>query len=124
LQVCGRRPDRHSPPRGLRRQRPRGRSVRIQGAPLARRRDGSRRGTHRIPKGTSRSMTRTTAPLKLAFAAALFGLQAAHAQVASDARSGPDPELRLVLLEAVADVNSFRDRFDAEVWLTDMSARL
>lgn len=41
-----------------------------------------------------------------------------------DARSGPDPELRKILLAAVADSNSFGDRFDAEVWLTDMSRRL
>jgi soluble lytic murein transglycosylase-like protein len=42
----------------------------------------------------------------------------------SDARSGPDPELRGILLAAIADADSFQDRFDAEVWLTDMSRRL
>ncbi|HJR71827.1 MAG TPA: lytic transglycosylase domain-containing protein [Gammaproteobacteria bacterium] len=42
----------------------------------------------------------------------------------SDARSGPDPELREILVVAIADADSFRDRFDAEVWLTDMSQRL
>lgn len=36
----------------------------------------------------------------------------------------PDPELRQILLEAVREANSFHDRFDAEVWLTDMSNRL
>lgn len=41
-----------------------------------------------------------------------------------DARSGPDPALRELLLEAIADAESFVDRFDAEVWLVDMSARL
>jgi soluble lytic murein transglycosylase-like protein len=41
-----------------------------------------------------------------------------------DARSGPDPELREILLVAIAEAESFEDRFDAEVWLTDMSARL
>ena len=35
-----------------------------------------------------------------------------------------DAELRDLLLAAVADSASFEDRFDAEVWLTDMSARL
>jgi soluble lytic murein transglycosylase-like protein len=35
-----------------------------------------------------------------------------------------DPELRKLLLNAVADANSFGNRFDAEVWLTDMSQRL
>jgi soluble lytic murein transglycosylase-like protein len=42
----------------------------------------------------------------------------------SDGRSGPDPELRTILLGAIADSDSFADRFDAEVWLTDMSRRL
>ncbi|HEY7672135.1 MAG TPA: lytic transglycosylase domain-containing protein [Gammaproteobacteria bacterium] len=35
-----------------------------------------------------------------------------------------DPLLRAVLLQAVADADSFDDRFTAEVWLTDMSRRL
>jgi soluble lytic murein transglycosylase-like protein len=42
----------------------------------------------------------------------------------SDGRSGPDPELRKILAAAIADADSFADRFDAEVWLTDMSRRL
>jgi len=36
----------------------------------------------------------------------------------------PDPELREILRAAASDADSFHDRFDAEVWLTDMSARL
>ncbi len=36
----------------------------------------------------------------------------------------PDPELRRLLIEAANDSSSFEDRFDAEVWLTDMSGRL
>ena len=36
----------------------------------------------------------------------------------------PDPELREALREAAGAADSFDDRFDAEVWLTDMSARL
>ncbi|MCH9693697.1 MAG: lytic transglycosylase domain-containing protein [Gammaproteobacteria bacterium] len=35
-----------------------------------------------------------------------------------------DPELRDALLAAASDSSSFEDRFDAEVWLTDMSQRL
>jgi soluble lytic murein transglycosylase-like protein len=35
-----------------------------------------------------------------------------------------DPELRAMLLRAVADAPSFDDRFTAEVWLSDMSRRL
>jgi len=40
------------------------------------------------------------------------------------AQTRPDPELRRLLIEAVNDSDSFVDRFDAEVWLTDMSGRL
>lgn len=40
------------------------------------------------------------------------------------AAQDPDPELRQVLLKAVSTAASFDHRFDAEVWLTDMSARL
>ena len=36
----------------------------------------------------------------------------------------PDPELREVLRAAASAADSFDDRFDAEVWLTDMSRRL
>lgn len=36
----------------------------------------------------------------------------------------PDPELRRVLIAAVSAADSFEDRFDAEVWLFDMSQRL
>lgn len=36
----------------------------------------------------------------------------------------PDPELREVLRVAASEADSFEDRFDAEVWLTDMSTRL
>jgi soluble lytic murein transglycosylase-like protein len=35
-----------------------------------------------------------------------------------------DPQIRALLLEAVSTSDSFSDRFDAEVWLVDMSARL
>ena len=41
-----------------------------------------------------------------------------------DAREGPDPDLRVILLDAIKNADSFQDRFDAEVWLTDMSHRL
>ena len=36
----------------------------------------------------------------------------------------PDPELREILREAANSADSFEDRYDAEVWLTVMSARL
>ena len=54
----------------------------------------------------------------------LVTANAEAAQRLSDGRSGPDPELRKILLAAIADSDSFGDRFDAEVWLTDMSHRL
>jgi len=36
----------------------------------------------------------------------------------------PDAEMRQLLIGAVQSSDSFEDRFDAEVWLTDMSKRL
>jgi len=36
----------------------------------------------------------------------------------------PDDQLRALLREAIADTDSFSDRFEGEVWLMDMSARL
>ena len=39
-------------------------------------------------------------------------------------REAIDPELRDVLREAAESADSFPDRFEAEVWLTDMSQRL
>lgn len=40
------------------------------------------------------------------------------------ASPAPDPELRKLLKQAIEEADSFEDRFDAEVWLTDMSNRL
>lgn len=40
------------------------------------------------------------------------------------AQQSPDPELRDILRQAASAADSFEDRFDAAVWLTDMSARL
>ncbi|WP_137886610.1 transglycosylase SLT domain-containing protein [Pseudomonas sp. 2FE] len=39
-------------------------------------------------------------------------------------RQAPEPELRSLLQRMVAEADSFEDRFDAEVWLLDMSTRL
>jgi soluble lytic murein transglycosylase-like protein len=55
----------------------------------------------------------------------VIGLLAAlllPATVAGD--MGPDPELRDILRAAASESDSFPDRFEAEVWLTDMSRRL
>ncbi len=45
-------------------------------------------------------------------------------QVNATPDAAPDDELRLLLIKAINDSGSFNDRFDAEVWLVDMSARL
>ena len=53
--------------------------------------------------------------------AAVALLSALSAVRADDA---PDPELRERLREAMHESTSFPDRFDAQVWLTDMALRL
>ncbi len=63
--------------------------------------------------------------LALLFALGLLtGIGSAQGLRTGDVDAEMDPELRAVLLEAVADADSFEDRFAAEVWLTDMSQRL
>ncbi len=57
--------------------------------------------------------------LLLPFAAAALAGTAAQATP-----SPPDPELLALLRKAIRDPRGFRDRFDAEVWLLDMSNRL
>lgn len=57
-------------------------------------------------------------------ACALLGIWLGISPAVADEPSGPDPELRRLLQEAIADNDSFEDRFDAEVWLVDMSRRL
>ena len=44
--------------------------------------------------------------------------------VAADSGASVDPELRARLKQAASESDSFADRFDGEVWLTDMSRRL
>ncbi|MEM7431397.1 MAG: lytic transglycosylase domain-containing protein [Pseudomonadota bacterium] len=48
----------------------------------------------------------------------------AYSCAASAQTTERDPELRDALLQAASSADSFGDRFDAEVWLTDMSRRL
>jgi soluble lytic murein transglycosylase-like protein len=45
-------------------------------------------------------------------------------QAWSATQERPDAEMRQTLLEAINSSDSFQDRFDAEVWLTDMSSRM
>jgi len=58
-----------------------------------------------------------------AAAGLLIALVAGFAQ-ANDDRQPVDPELRERLRQAASETDSFVDRFDGEVWLTDMSRRL
>ena len=60
----------------------------------------------------------------LASATKLLCLSLAIAQATGAVTERPDPVLRDLLIEAVNEAQSFEDRFDAEVWLTDMSTRL
>jgi soluble lytic murein transglycosylase-like protein len=55
-------------------------------------------------------------------AALLCLLPTAALQAATSER--PDAEMRTLLRDAIQSSDSFDDRFDAEVWLTDMSNRL
>ena len=44
--------------------------------------------------------------------------------LAAERSDEPDPELIALLRVAATEVDSFPDHFDAQVWLTDMSAFL
>jgi len=51
-------------------------------------------------------------------------IQAEGATQASSYRTNVDKKLKDLLIEAVEDSSGFTDRFDAEVWLLDMSTRM
>jgi soluble lytic murein transglycosylase-like protein len=53
-----------------------------------------------------------------------LALLAATAVAEPEARPQVEPELRELLKQAANGSDSFADRFDGEVWLTDMSRRL
>jgi soluble lytic murein transglycosylase-like protein len=68
-----------------------------------------------------RRRLRTFLPLT----ALLGGLACIHLSDAMAAtQERPDEEMRTTLIKAINSSDSFKDRFDAEVWLTDMSNRL
>ncbi|MCW8923211.1 MAG: lytic transglycosylase domain-containing protein [Gammaproteobacteria bacterium] len=54
----------------------------------------------------------------------LFVLSCNSALANVNSAGKPDPELRKLLTKAIKAADSFDDRFDAEVWLVDMSKRL
>ncbi len=51
-------------------------------------------------------------------------LTLALTSMAAPPRQAPDPELRSILMDAVAETAVFQDAYYAEVWLMDMSSRL
>ncbi len=56
---------------------------------------------------------------------AAISLTTASAQTFTNRHASDiDPNLRIVLARAIVEAESFNNRFDAEVWLTDMSERL
>lgn len=69
---------------------------------------------------TIRTRYRAITHLILASAVVLGAVCTPIAQAMEDV----DAELRSLLRKAAAETDSFADRFDAEVWLTDMSRRL
>ncbi len=59
-------------------------------------------------------------PLSLLLALGLSLPAAVHAGPTGE----PEPELRHRMAQALGDSNTFDDRYDAEVWLTDLSTRV
>ena len=62
--------------------------------------------------------------LRLNQLAAVLVLPLLATAAANSANASADPELRQLLKEAIASDSGFEDRFDAQVWLLDMSRRL
>ncbi len=54
----------------------------------------------------------------------LFSLSCSAAETTSGYRTQVDEKLKNLLIEAIEDTSGFTDRFDAEVWLMDMSTRM
>ena len=69
---------------------------------------------------------RTGVPILAAIALiSSFALAPASAQTFSNRNANDiDPDLRIALARAIVEADSFDNRFEAEVWLTDMSQRL
>jgi soluble lytic murein transglycosylase-like protein len=63
-------------------------------------------------------------PRAVLLCVSLLALSAAAEEYSNRSADDVDPALRDTLMQAVAQSDSFADRFDAEVWLTDMSQRL
>lgn len=65
-------------------------------------------------------MTRRSISLCFAFALGLTALGQSYAA----APEPPDDQLRALLIDAIAQADSFKDRYEAEVWLMDYRGRL
>ncbi len=79
---------------------------------------------HTAAPMTGRKFARRSTLTLLVSLGLLTGTGSGQGLRTGDARAEVDPQLRAVLLEAIASADSFDDRFAAEVWLTDMSQRL
>jgi soluble lytic murein transglycosylase-like protein len=73
---------------------------------------------------SSRRACRAGLPAAVLLCGAVLAQSAATEEYSNRRAGDVDPALRATLVEAVARSDSFADRFDAEVWLTDMSQRL
>ena len=62
--------------------------------------------------------------LRIIQLAAIVGLPLLAIAAVSPGHASADPELRQLLKEAIESDSGFEDRFDAQVWLLDMSRRL
>ena len=60
----------------------------------------------------------------LLFSLLVTGQLLFSAQSRAATQERPDADMRQALVDAVNSSDSFKDRFDAEVWLSDMSGRL
>ena len=60
----------------------------------------------------------------LLFSLLLAGQLLLSAQSRAATQERPDADMRQALVDAANSSDSFKDRFDAEVWLSDMSRRL
>lgn len=65
-----------------------------------------------------------SASLILVLTSIFIGIATGASSVWASQHPAPDEQLRALLINAIAEADSFEDRYDAEVWLSDMSARL
>lgn len=69
-------------------------------------------------------MTRTKSSIGKSPRTVLAAVLLLHATAFAAVQERPDARERVLLTQAIANAQSFQDRFDAEVWLTDMATRL